>query len=205
MDWSSFFTERDVLVIDLDGTIANTEPYHFEAHAKVVAEYGITLTPSDVQRYVGRTDEQIYPMISEDFRVAMNVPRAIEDKVDAFLEIAKARQIQPYPVMERLIRTAPNTKILLTNQRQRIVDAMLAQWDLRASFSQVISLQSSTRTKVEVIQVLGYPLKSIVVFEDSPRTLRDAVAHGIRCVAVRTDMNRDLLPQGVPCVDMTQG
>src|SRR5262249_13662211 len=55
------------IVFDFDGVIANSEPLHYRAYARVLAGEGVTLTESDYYaRYLGFDDVGAFEAIARD-------------------------------------------------------------------------------------------------------------------------------------------
>lgn len=185
--------ENNVLVFDLDGTIANTEKYHWKAHNKVLSAYGIKLNENDIKKYIGKNDIQIYSSISKDFGVDINLDEIINNKVDTFIDMAKKYDIKPFPEIEKIIRSSKNAKYLLTSQNPKIVNFLLEKWDMSNLFSEIISLANTNKTKLECLRELPYSKSFIISFEDSPTIIKEFRDNGYCCVAVINEYNRDEL------------
>jgi len=189
------FDEYDLQIFDLDGTIANTEKYHWMAHNIVVSDFGIQLTDEDIKKYIGHNDKQIYSMICEDFNVDIDIDKAIEHKVDTFIRLAGEYNIKPFTPIKNIIENTKNRKVILSSQNERIINELLKLWGYEEKFEDIISLSQTKKTKLEVIQE-KYGSYKVVVFEDTFRIIEELRDNGIRCIAVRNDYNKDLFNTG---------
>lgn len=171
------------LIFDLDGTMANTEPYHWRAHRKVFAEYGIELTNDDIEKYIGHNDMQIYTMAGEDYGIDFDVKQCSEDKVREFLRINKDIVIPMYEEIREAI-LASNDNYIITSQKREIVDMLLKRWGINDKFKKIVSLYDTGNSKIETFYKLDIPKESVVWFEDSFHTVMEIIGEGIKCVQV---------------------
>ena len=63
---------KRIAIFDLDGIIADTERFHWMAHAEVLKEYDVVLTEELIEKYIGYNDDQIFGMVEEDFGVKID-------------------------------------------------------------------------------------------------------------------------------------
>ena len=193
MNITELIKADSVLVFDLDGTIADTEKFHWMAHNEVLKEYGINLSDSDILKYIGNSDEKIYQMICEDYDVHIDIPKAIRSKVLHFIDLSERYNIQPYNEIKEYLFSKNEVKILLTAQRLEIVEVLLRSWQIRELFSDIISLSNNKKTKKEALETLGYDKTKIVMFEDTPRIIEDIRNSGYKCVAIVNNYNKNIL------------
>ena len=175
-------TPDKTVFFDFDSTLADTEPYHIYARDTVLASFGVHI--SDWGPYLGNSDLSIFSSLTERFHLDMDVPAAIDDKLRIFKEQAVRAGLQPYPDIARLVRTLPNRKFVITNQRYEIVSFFLKQWRLDGCFEDIISLANLHVTKADKILEMGFDARDCVLFDDIPRNVQEAIEKGIRGVLV---------------------
>lgn len=171
-----------ILFFDFDETLANTEPYHTHARDAVLASYGVHI--SDWGPYLGNSDLSIFTVMKERYGLDMDIPSAIDSKLQIFVEKAVQVGLQPYPEIDRLVRTLPNRKFIITSQRKNIVSFFLERWGMTGCFEDIISLANSSVTKADKIIELGLNIHDCVLFDDIPRIVQEACDKGIQGVLV---------------------
>ena len=175
-------TPDKTVFFDFDSTLADTEPYHIYARDTVLASFGVHI--SDWGPYLGNSDLSIFSSLTERFHLDMDVPAAIDDKLRIFKEQAVKAGLQPYPDIAGLVRTLPNRKFVITNQRYEIVSFFLKQWRLDGCFEDIISLANLHVTKADKILEMGFDARDCVLFDDIPRNVKKKKKKGIRGVLV---------------------
>ncbi|MCQ2751554.1 MAG: HAD family hydrolase [Coriobacteriales bacterium] len=184
---------NDILIFDLDGTIANTEKYHWIAHNQVVDKFEIHFDDDDVRRYVGRNDMQIYDMICADYNLDIDKDKAIQEKIDAFIALAKQHNLQPYKNILEIIQTSTLDKYILTSQNSTILNFLIDKWNLRQYFKKIISIDKTNLSKLDVIKNFAQQNFRPTIYEDSPRVIFELNDAGYDCIAVLGPFNRDEL------------
>lgn len=80
------------VIFDFDGVIADTEPLHFAAFNKVLAQHGLKITQTDYyNKYLGYTDVDCTRAMAEDFKITLNVneiEELLRRKAEVFGELA---------------------------------------------------------------------------------------------------------------------
>lgn len=181
---------NDILIFDLDGTIANTEKYHWIAHNQVVAKFGIHFDDDDIRRYVGRNDMQIYDMICTDYNLDIDKNAAIQAKIDAFIKLAKKHNLHPYENILKIIQNSPLDKYILTSQNLTILNFLVDRWDIRKYFKKIISIDKTDKTKLQIVNELANNGYNLTIYEDSPRIIFELNNAGYNCIAILGPFNR---------------
>ena len=175
-------TPDKIVFFDFDSTLADTEPYHIYARDTVLASFGVHI--SDWGPYLGNSDLSIFSTLKEQYHLDMDVLEAIDTKLRIFKEQAIQAGLQPYPDIADLVRTLPNRKFVITNQRYEIVSFFLKKWALDSYFEDIISLANLHMTKADKILEMGFDARDCVLLDDIPRNVQEANEKGIRGVLV---------------------
>ncbi len=97
------------IVFDLDGVIANSEPFHFRALRDIVATAGVTLTERDYyDRYLGYDDAGALEAIAVDHHTSWNsddIAALVNRKAARLAEIEREASLL-FPGAEAAIRRA---------------------------------------------------------------------------------------------------
>src|SRR5512136_2726656 len=77
------------LIFDLDGTLADTMPYHFQGWKKACIKYGAHIDPAFLRRYSGSPGRIIASEIIKSCRLEgkVTIEQIVEEKLRQFLKI----------------------------------------------------------------------------------------------------------------------
>ncbi|MBI3285067.1 MAG: HAD family phosphatase [Burkholderiales bacterium] len=183
---------------DNDGVLVDTERLFYQANRELFAEFGIELTPQHffdwflVENYgawhllsgQGVSDEQIRQLRAERNR-----------RYSARLHLENSLAIEHIaPVLAELARQA-RMGIVTSASRQHF-DIIHAKHELLQHFEFVVAEEDYVESKPSPepyllgLQKLGLPPEQCLVIEDSPRGLQAALAAGLRCLVIRSELTR---------------
>ncbi len=189
------------LLFDLDGTLANTDPIHFQTWCEVLQAYDLTIDHTLYnQRFSGRTNAAIVadhlPHLSEI------AAQALSHSKEATFRQRAASQLSPMPGLLDFLAWADAQhldKAVVTNAPVENVDFMLSVLGLGDRFSTIVLGETLERGKPDplpyqvALERLSITAQSAVAFEDSPSGIRSAVSAGILTVAIASTHTADVL------------
>lgn len=179
------------ILFDLDGTIANTDPFHMQAWQQMLHNYDITVDKIFYQKHIsGKKNQHIVKQIFPELS-----PEAGEQlaKQKEYLFRQLATQIKPLAGLSELLQwteTQGLKRALVTNAPRENVDFMLSQLNLTATFSPIILGEEAPAPKPHpapyliALEKLDLSPKEAIVFEDSLTGIRAAVAAGIPTIGI---------------------
>lgn len=162
------------LLFDLDGTLSDTDPVHFEAMKSTFAAEGIALTEEDFRAYIsGHSNADIFARYFPYMTVTEQ--RGFADAKEAeFRRLATT--LAPTPGLDALLEWAgrQNFKVgLVTNAPSLNVDHMLGALGLTSRFDTIVYGELLPRAKpdplpyLEALSRLGCMATDAMAFEDS--------------------------------------
>jgi HAD superfamily hydrolase (TIGR01509 family) len=178
---------------DLDGTLVDSEQYHWLAWRDTMAAEGIALSHGQFLETFGLRNDAIVPQW---------IPGATPERVD---QIARAKEqlyrrlvreggLEPLPGArhwtERLARDGWLQAIASSAPREN-VDAVLAAIGFVSSFQAIVSAEDVTRGKPDpqvfltAAARLGSPPARSIVVEDAPAGIEAARRAGMPSIGVR--------------------
>lgn len=180
------------VLFDLDGTLANTDPIHFQVWQTLLAPYGMTVDQKFYDRFIsGRLNPDIVrdllPQLSADAGVAFSIQKEAQ-----FRKMA-AHQLQRMPGLTDLlhhIKQQGYATALVTNAPRANAEFMLKTLALNGVFQPVIIADDLPKGKPDplpyqtALDQLGLSPEEALVFEDSPTGVRAAVAAGVPTIGV---------------------
>jgi HAD superfamily hydrolase (TIGR01509 family) len=184
------------LCFDLDGLLADTEPFYFEAHRQVFARYGVALTMEEYARrwiILGQRTSGAAPAmgITED-------PAILTADAKARYREMVRRGVTPMPHAVETMRrvSARFTTILVTNTPEAETRMILDKTGLAPYLHHLAPRESYENPKpapdsyLAAARILGRPVTECLAIEDSPRGVRAALAAGMRCVWIPNEYTR---------------
>ena len=207
----------DLLLFDLDGTLANTEQLKAQSYAWAAHQLRPDLDPNDVETayadYVGRSREEIATALLDRFGLE-DAARARDASVEPWesyvgLRLERYRAMLADGDLVRrharrhavdLVRHAHDVArhvALVTTSDRRNTAAVLTALGLTDAFDAVVTADDVARTKPDpegyrlALSQLGVAPADALAVEDSPAGLRAAVAAGIPVLPVPSPLTHD--------------
>ena len=208
----SLTADAGLFILDLDGTIADTETLHWAAYNELMREiYNITLSEENIKKYIGNSEIKIYRMIEKDYDIIINDSEFLKKRLKKYLELVSSTDLKPFKWVEDFFNRYKEKKIaLLTSQVPEIVDHLLSFWDLDDIIPKKmrISAHDGTVTKQaffehpeKYIELSGNELGNIVVFEDSNHVAKIASGFGYTTIGIRHRYNKNSLKDFTCIID----
>ena len=182
------------LLLDLDGTMLDTDRIHCAVFADLMAPFGITVDEAHYRaRIHGRLNADYFAETIPDHPDPAGLS---EDKEAEF----RRRLPRPYPAMPGVGAMLDRASAegwacaVVTNAPPDNADVMLRAIGLRHHFEVVISGEECPRGKphpdpyLAALDRLGVAATDALAFEDSPSGLAAAVAAGIPVVGVTSTL-----------------
>jgi len=191
------------LLLDLDGTMLDTDRLHFAVFAEIMAPFGIAMDETYYRAHIhGRRNVDYFAEAIPDHA---DPQRLSDEKEAAFRRLLP----RPYPAMPGVVLMLDRARAeewglaVVTNAPPENADAMLCAIGLRDRFEVVIHGESCPQGKphpapyLAALDRLGVTAREALAFEDSPSGLAAAVAAGIPTVGVTSTLAApDLLALG---------
>jgi len=190
------------LLFDLDGTLVNNDPIHYQAWREILTPYNLEI---DEDFYKKRISGRLNPDIVKDL-----LPQLSPAQAESFIEEKEARyrsaatKIQPLEGLHNILHWAKlrNIKLaLVTNAPRKNTQFMLEVLGLERTFSVVVlgedvevAKPDPTPYQVAIAQLEVSP-ETAIAFEDSPSGIRSAVGAGIFTVGIASTQEPDKLYQ----------
>jgi HAD superfamily hydrolase (TIGR01509 family) len=190
------------IIFDLDGTIADTEPLHYEAFARVLRADGIELTLKDYsERLIGYDDRGCFEIVLRENDRTVNdeiIKRLIDQKARVYGAMIAERNVI-YPGAADFVRQCADRfpLMLVTGTLRHEAEAILGGAGLRSLFFDVIAAEDVEHGKpaadgfLAALGRLGFILRphpsinadECLVFEDTFAGVKAARSAGMHIAA----------------------
>jgi HAD superfamily hydrolase (TIGR01509 family) len=179
------------ILYDLDGTIVNTDPLHYQAWQQLLRDYGKEI---DEEFYKSRMSGRLNPDIVKELLSELSEEAVIKfsnRKEARFRELAP--ELTPLPGLLNVIRFANASGLkqaVVTNAPRQNAEYMLKVLHLQAAFDQVVISEDIGIAKPDpgpyqyILKYFGIAPEEALAFEDSPSGIRAAVGAGIPTVGI---------------------
>jgi HAD superfamily hydrolase (TIGR01509 family) len=189
------------LILDLDGTLADTEPLHNRAWNDVVRGVPSEVVSQERQKWIGMESVAIARELIARFRLSLSTDEMLREKRRRFREMVR-RELKPFPgLAAELERWSGVPMAVATAGSRREALLVLETLRLPVRFDVVVTADDVPRAKpfpdcyLRAAELLGRSPQECVALEDSVHGMLAAVAAGMRVIAIST--GRQELPAGV--------
>jgi len=181
-------------IFDLDGTLADTMPWHYRAWVTIADRYGLTFPEDRFYSLGGVPTAKIAAQLLAAAGLDMDPVAVAKEKERAYLtSLAEGANILPIePVVEIARRHRAEGPIAVASGSLRhLIDRTLAQLGIADWFTAVVGAEDTTRHKpepdvfLEAARRIGIAPADCTVYEDTDIGLEAARRAGMRGVDVR--------------------
>ncbi|SRR5579883_882434 len=188
------------ILFDLDGTIVNTDPIHYQAWQDMLLKYGIEI---DEAFYQSRISGRLNPEIVKDIlpHLSPEAGARFADEKEALFR-QKAPNLKPLSGFSELLAwtdTYQLQRALVSNAPRKNAEFMLEVLGIKEAFDIVILAEECVAGKPDpapyeaALQELGIKAEQAIALEDSPSGIRSAVSASIRTIGVASTHNPQVL------------
>ena len=181
-----------MLIFDFDGTIADTEDWHWFSWNDILKDYGVFLGSDDIKKYLSNNDLKIIEMIEKDFSINITDKEKFKnDRLRIFIEnyLPKAA---PYPYFVEIYNTTDVANIcVVSNQRYDVIDRFFEIHGFKNI--KIYSASSLNISKRELIKDIVSEYKDVSIYEDSNDYLKFGKSLGCKTFGIEHGYNRSTL------------
>ena len=196
---------KKLFLFDLDGTIANTEKFHWKAYNELLKAQSIHLDDAHIAKYIGNAEVNIYDMLRTDFNAVIDTKKFLEERIKIYLALVREEKLAPYDYFRDIIEVYRDVPMaLLTSQVPDVVNTLLTHWGLDKYFPPEfrITAHDNKITKRQVLENIGHffsvkgvPVRQneVILFEDADHVLEFAQHSKIKCIGIEHHYNEGRL------------
>ncbi len=182
---------------DNDGILVDTEPLYFQATREVLAHYKVELTREEFIRISLQQGQSAFDLAREqgyDHAELEQMRQQRNQRYTLLLEEGAA----PLPHVEETLKALHNRfrMGIVTSSLTEHFNAIHSQTGLLPYFEFTLTREQYTQTKPhpepyrKALLRCDLSPQECIVIEDSERGLAAAVAAGLRCIAIPTELTR---------------
>lgn len=190
------------ILFDLDGTIVNTDPIHYQVWQKILLEYNVEING---EIYKSNISGRLNPNIIQDL-----LPHLSAEETEQFAEEKEARfrtqasLLQPINGFTQLLAWSKKhhlKRALVTNAPRLNAYFMLEALQLKEAFDIIILAGEEAAAKPDptpykvALEKLGVNPQQAIAIEDSASGISSAITAGIRTFGMASTQTPEALKQ----------
>ena len=180
----------EAVLWDIDGTLLDSEPHHFNSLVAVCEAHGQTLAKSEYDRLLGRSIAEVYAMLNAVQPLPLDLPELAAACTDYYVT-----HVADVPArtgaLEKVAELAGRgiLQACVSNSTRRVVEANMGVIAMPEALRFGLSRDDVTRGKphpepyLRAAKRLGVQPSACLVVEDSPIGARSAKSAGMITVA----------------------
>jgi len=179
------------ILFDLDGTLVNTDPLHYQVWQEILRDYGVEI---DEIFYKSRISGRLNPLIITDILPTLTLAegqKLAEEKESRFRELSQS--LQPLPGLLEMLAWTDKLglqRAVVTNAPPKNAQFMLSVLGLTDIFDTVVLADDVAAGKPDpapyksALDRLGLTPELVIAFEDSPSGIHSSVGAGIPTIGI---------------------
>ncbi len=197
------------VIWDMDGVIADTAPFHFQAWQKTFSQRGVQFTEEDFNHTFGLRNDSIIRKILGD-KISPQDIEAIAQEKEAIFRSLLPPSLPPFPGVISLLKALKEVgfKIALASSAPKEnLNLLTTNLGIRNYFEVIVSDKEVTEGKPNpqlfllAAERLKVPPQNCLVIEDAIAGVKAAKAANMKCIAVTNTHPRESLNQADLIVD----
>ncbi len=198
------------VIFDMDGVIADTNPFHSLAWKTFAEKYNFKITEDDLKNHVyGRTNKSIFDYLFDE-NLSDDALIRMSDEKELLFRMLYKNKVQALPGLINLLKGLKANSFkagLATSAPRENVDFILDELEIRNYFDGIVDSTSISKGKPdpEIYLKCANSLNTLpvncLVFEDSLPGVEAANAAGMKVIGVTTTHNREELKNTTMVID----
>lgn len=181
------------LLLDMDGTLVDSEPVHFRAHQRFLATQGIAVSEADLLGNIGKGDEVFFSDLARLAGIACDPAAWVVAKTALLHDLYRSEGLPLRPGVQELLAQAFASGVpcmVVTNSGRETARIALEAAGLDRRLPMRVCWEDTVAHKPDpapyrlAASRLGLAPAMCQAIEDSPSGVRAAVAAGCRTLAV---------------------
>lgn len=187
-------------ILDVDGTIIDSNAAHVEAWQRAFARHGHGITAERIRVEIGKGGDKLVPSILGETAEEREGETLRELQTEEFLTIARARKLPPFPGARELVAELRRRGIrtaIATSSGDEHLEALgrSSGLDLQHFTDVLVNADDIAESKpapdlvLAAVRKIGVPAAECLMVGDTPWDAHASVAAGVACIGVRSGGN----------------
>jgi beta-phosphoglucomutase len=186
------------VIFDVDGTLVDSEPLHFEAARQSLLPFGLNLAVEDYREFgMSRGAWNLYEELSQKYKIDIDKERAFTIKKEIFQELFR-EHIALRPGVLQFVEDLSQEYALgvASSGARENVCYILEKTRIEKYFKAVVTANDVEKVKpfpdiyFKACDLMDLGTEKCLAVEDSETGLRAAKAAGLRCIVVPCEFTK---------------
>lgn len=182
------------VIFDMDGVLIDSEPLHFESDKLTFREFGLEVTDSVLNNFVGVSNSEMWEKLRIDFDIAAPVQEILEKQAVHKMRLFSGDALKPVEGVSELLTFLKDNNVatgLASSSPVDFIMHILGGLHITEYFKAVVSGEEVNQGKPEpdiflkAAELLGIAPEDCIVIEDSGHGIAAAKKAGMRSIAYR--------------------
>jgi HAD superfamily hydrolase (TIGR01509 family) len=197
----SLLTHCKAAILDFDGLLADSEPYHYRAYNEVFERYGHTLNKEEYWVEWTSKGKGIAGEIERhNLKLDVDPVDMRQQKFEVYSRFCQSGEIKLFPLAQSMAESlSVNHKLAIASGSwAKDIRAILENAGALNLFPVILGKESATREKphpdifLNAAEKLGCAPSECFVLEDALKGLNAAKEAGMPCIILRNPLNRSI-------------
>lgn len=198
----ALLTPIEALVLDFDGLLADSEPFHYKAYNAVFERYGHSLDPDEYWVEFTSKGTGIQGEINRhNLQLAASVDTIRQEKFVEYSRFCNSGAIPLFPAAQRFLELAKNrfTLAIASGSWEHDIRAILEHAGATGLVTTILGKAPDQRLEkpapdifIAAATTLNLPPERCLVIEDALKGLNAARGAGMPCLIVRNALNKGI-------------
>jgi beta-phosphoglucomutase len=176
----------DAIIFDLDGTLIDSLPYHFDSIKKVLNNYGIFVKEKYLKNIIGLATRVIFRKFKEKYDLHEKIETLVEERRIIYYNLIKDKDITFKGVKSILKKLRKNHKLAIVTGSSRITLDHSTSKEFRNFFDIIVTADDTKRMKPYPDPII-LAINKLGVKEGCSLMIGDSIYDGIAAKRAKVD------------------
>ena len=192
----------EAVIFDMDGVIADTNPYHKKAWIKFCKKYNLEISDDILKNHIyGRSNKEIFNFLFDSELSSERLSSFIDEKERIFREIYKGN-VKPVKGLMGLLQKLKQSKIkigLASLATKENMDFVFNELNIKSFFDVIVDPDEIKKSKPDpeiyfkAADLMNIDPGKCIVFEDSIPGVQAGKAAGMQVIGITTSFSKEVL------------
>ena len=202
---------KKVILMDFDGTVADTEPLNYLTWVKCMNDYGLEFNEDYFKKIIGKSLTEIASTLEEIYQSKFSKQdflNGLPKFIETFKELEQKNDVKIFDYVYDILNNFENTpKYIVSNQSKEIINSVLSKHDIDKKFVKIISCMEEKTNKEKIYenaqQIFNVKPCECLLCEDMDKYIEMGKKFGMATIGVQHKYNKKIVADYV--INMNDG